>query len=96
MFGKIKNYATKKMLERQLRNAPPDQRKMIMTLMEKNPQLMEKIAKEIDAEKKAGASEMNAAMKVMPKHQKEIQETLGMSYGQGGGTRFNPNGTIHK
>lgn len=96
MFGKIKNYAAKKMLEKQLRNAPPDQRKMIMTLMEKNPELMEKIAKEIQAETKAGASEMNAAMKVMPKHQKEIQETLGVSPQQGGGTRFNPNGTIHK
>jgi uncharacterized protein YneF (UPF0154 family) len=96
MFGKVKDFATRKLLERQLRNAPPDQRKMIMTLMEKNPALMEKIAKEIKTETKAGSSEMTAAMKVMPKYQAEIQKTLGLGRGQSSGTRFNPNGTIHK
>lgn len=95
MFGKVKDFATKKLLERQLRNAPPQQRQMIMTIMEKDPELLQKIAKEIQAEVKAGSSEMAAAMKVMPKYQKQLQEVMGTPQ-QGGGTRFNPNGTIHK
>jgi primosomal protein N' len=97
MFGKIKDFATKKLLERQLRNAPPQQRQMIMTIMEKNPELLTKIAKEIRAEVKKGSSEMSAAMKVMPKYQKELQEAMGKdNLQQGGGARFNPNGTIHR
>jgi len=58
---------------------------------------MEKIAKEIKAEMKNGSSEMQASMKVMPKYQAELQKTLGAkSPQQGGGARFNPNGTINK
>jgi hypothetical protein len=70
---------------------------MVMTLMEKNPQLMEKIAKEIKAEMKGGKDQTAAAMKVMPKYQVEIQKTLGITAsGHGrGGARFNPNGSIH-
>lgn len=95
MFGKVKSYATKKLLERQLRNAPPQQRQLIMTIMEKDPELLEKIAKEIQAEVKSGASEASAAMKVMPKYQQQIQKILGNAQ-QGGGAQFNPDGTIHK
>lgn len=97
MFGKAKNFMVKKMLERQLKNAPKEQQEMIMTLMEKNPQLFEKIAKEIQAEMKGGKDQMAAAMKVMPKYQAELQKALGGTAPQrGGGAQFNPNGTIHK
>lgn len=97
MFGKAKDFMVKKMLERQLKDAPPEQKEMIMTLMEKNPELLEKISKEMQAEMKNGKDQMAAAMKVMPKYQKELQAAMGASIPQrGGGTQFNPNGTIHK
>ncbi len=98
MFGKAKNYVMKKLLEKQLKDAPPEQRELVMTLMEKNPELLEKIATEMQAEIKAGKTQMAAAMKVMPKYQKELQAAMGdkMPQMQGGQTRFNPNGTIHK
>lgn len=96
MFKKLKDFATRKLLERQLRNAPPQQRAMIMTLLERDPALMERIAKEIQAEIKAGSTEMAAAMKVMPKYQADIQRVLGITPQQHGGARFNPNGTIRK
>ena len=99
MFQGAKNYMMKKLLERQLKDAPPEQRELIMTLMEKDPALFEKIALEMQAEIKAGKSQMAAAMKVMPKYQAELQKAMGDKMpkqpGQSG-VRFNPNGSIHK
>ncbi len=97
MFGKAKNFLMKKLLEKQLKDAPPEQREMIMTLMEKNPALFEKIALEMQAEIKAGKDQMAAAMKVMPKYQAELRELMGDKMPQQGqSVRFNPNGSIHK
>jgi hypothetical protein len=103
MFGKVKNFAMRKMLEKQLKNAPPEQREMIMALMEKNPAVFEQIAKEIQAEMKKGTNQTAAAMKVFPKYQKEILAAMSpemkeklakMQMGTAG--QFNPNGTIRR
>jgi NADH dehydrogenase FAD-containing subunit len=97
MAGKIKNFMMRKLAERQLKNAPPEQKELIMTLMEKNPELLEKISKEMQAEIKAGKTQMSAALKVMPKYQKELQAIMGDKMQmRGGGSQFNPNGTLHK
>lgn len=99
MFQKAKNFMMKKLLERQLKNAPAEQRDMIMTLLEKNPALFEKITAEMQAEIKGGKDQMAAAMKVMPKYQAEIRAIMGDKMPapqQRGGVRFNPNGSIHK
>ena len=104
MFGKIKDYAIKKLLERQLKDVPEDQKQMIMTMVEKDPKLFEKVAKELQAEMKTnGNNQMAAAMKVLPKYQKEImaamtpemrEKMIKMQMGSQG--QFNPNGTIRK
>lgn len=104
MFGKIKNYAIKKVLERQLKNVPEDQREMIMTMVEKDPKLFEKIAKELQEEmSKNGNNQMAAATKVLPKYQKELlsvmspemkEKIVKMQMGSQG--QFNPNGTIRQ
>lgn len=99
MFGKAKNFMMRKLLERQLKDAPAEQREMILSMMENNPQLFEKIALEMQAEMKAGKNQMAAAMKVLPKYQEELREAMGDKFPQqqgGGGVQFNPNGTIHK
>jgi uncharacterized protein YneF (UPF0154 family) len=96
MFGKAKQFVMKKMLERQLKDAPPEQREMIMTMMEKDPKLFEKIAKEMQAEMKGGKDQMAAAMKVLPKYQSQLQSIMGNKMPDRGGTRFNPDGSIHK
>jgi hypothetical protein len=99
MFGKAKNFMMKKLLERQLKDAPPEQKEMILTLVEKNPELFEKIALEMQAEMKTGKDQMAAAMKVMPKYQAQLQALMGdkmPTQKKGGGTQFNPNGTIHR
>ncbi len=104
MFGKIKNYAMKKLLQSQLKNVPEDQQQLIMEMVEKDPQLFEKIAKEMQAEMKVnGNNQMAAAMKVMPKYQKEMmaamspemqQKLVQMQAGSQG--KFNPNGSIRQ
>ena len=104
MFGKIKNFAAKKLLERQLKDAPPDQREMLMGMMEKNPELFEKIAKEMQAELKNNENnQMAASMKVLPKYQKEIMAAMSPEMKQklveqhgGAAGRFNPNGSIRR
>ena len=99
MFDKAKNFFMRKLLERQLKDAPPEQREMIMTMVEKDPKLFEKIALEMQAEMKTGKNQMAAAMKVMPKYQAQLQALMGdkMPKGVGrSGTQFNPDGTIHK
>ncbi len=97
MFGKAKNFMMKKLLERQLKNAPPEQREMILTMLDKNPALFEKIALEMQAEMKGGKDQMAAAMRVLPKYQSELQAALGDKMPtKGSGAQFNPNGSIHR
>jgi hypothetical protein len=104
MFGKIKNFATKKLLETQLKNVPPDQKEVIMNMLEKDPTLFEKIAKEFQEElKKNGNNQMSAAMKIFPKYQREIMATMSpemkeklMQQQLGSQGKFNPNGTIRR
>jgi hypothetical protein len=67
-----------------------------MTMMEKDPKLFEKIAKEMQAEMKGGKDQMAAAMKVLPKYQSQLQSIMGNKMPDRGGTRFNPDGSIHK
>jgi hypothetical protein len=104
MFGKIKNYAVKKVVQSQMKNVPADQQEMIMSMLEKDPAMFEKIAKEMQAELKSnGNNQMAAAMKVLPKYQKEIlaamspemkEKLIKMQMGTQG--QFNPNGSIRR
>ena len=104
MFGKLKQFALKKVLQSQMKDAPPEQQKMILEMLEKDPELFEKIAKEMQDElKRNGNNQMAAAMKVLPKFQKEImgamspemkEQLVKMQMGAQG--RFNPNGTIRQ
>ena len=86
-----------------MKNVPEDQREMIMGLLEKKPELFEKIAKEMQAEMKSGANQMTAAMKVLPKYQAELMEIMTpemkeklASMQQGIAGKFNPNGSIRQ
>ena len=102
MFGKVKKFAAKKLLERQLKDAPPEQREMFTNLMEKKPEVMEKMATELQEEmKKNGNNQMAAAMKVMPKYQNELLAAMSPEMKQkliqqqmGSQGKFNPDGSI--
>ncbi len=87
-----------------MKDAPPEQREMIMAMLEKDPELFEKIAKEMQDElKKNGNNQMAAATKVLPKYQREILSVMSpemkeqlakMQMGAQG--KFNPNGSIRR
>ncbi len=104
MFGKLKQYALKKVLQSQMKDAPPEQQQMILEMMEKDPSLFEKIAKEMQAELKTnGNNQMAAAMKVLPKYQQDILRVMSpemkeklaqMQMGAQG--KFNANGSIRR
>jgi len=104
MFAKLKQMAMKKLLQSQLKNVPPDQQQMIMEMLEKDPALFEKIAKEIQAELKTNNNnQMAAATKVLPKYQKEIMAVMSpemkeklMKMQMGSQGQFNQNGTIRR
>ncbi len=69
----IKEFLIKQAIKRGTKNLPKDQAAMLQAAVEKDPKLFEKIAKEIDALKKAGKPEMYASLDVMKKYQKELQ-----------------------
>jgi hypothetical protein len=72
----IKEFLLKQAVKHGAKNLPKEQAEMLEQAVVKNPELFEKIAKEIDALKKAGKPEMYAALDVMKKYQKELQATF--------------------
>jgi anthranilate phosphoribosyltransferase len=76
----IKDFVTKKAMDWKMKDLPEEQKQMVMAMYEKNPELMETIAKEIQHKvKNEGKSEMAASMEVMRKHQSELQKlAMGM------------------
>jgi hypothetical protein len=72
----IKDFFVKKLIESKLKDVPEAQREQIIELVTKNPELFEKIGKEIQQKTKEGKSEMAASMEVMRKYQSEIQKAM--------------------
>ena len=72
----FKEFFIKKMLQSQLKNVPEAQREMLMTMVEKKPDLFKKIGEEIERRKKGGESEMKAATEVMKKYRAELAELM--------------------
>ena len=70
----IKDFVQRKVIEKKLANLPPAQREMFTKLMEKNPDLFNKIGKEVEERKKKGQDELMASMAVMKKYEGELQK----------------------
>jgi hypothetical protein len=73
----VKDFFMKKMLEKQLKNLPAEQRDKMIAVISENPEFFQKIAEEIKAEQKNGKDQMAATMVVMRKHQGELQKIMG-------------------
>ncbi len=72
----IKEFFLKKVLDYKLKNVPEEQKKFIMTIMEKNPELFQKISKEIEHKTKQGEGQMKASIDVMKKYQSQLRDVL--------------------
>ena len=77
----LKQIAMKKMMEKQMSQLSPEQRTVVMKMLQENPEFFENIAKEIEAEVKSGKNQMAAAISVMKKHQAKMQELMVKSAG---------------
>ena len=69
-------FLAKKAVQSKLKDLPPEQRDLIMTLMEEHPELLKKIQKEIKEKKKQGVDEQTASMQVMFKYKDDFQKIM--------------------
>lgn len=69
----IKEFLLKQAVKYGAKDLPKGQQEMLLKAVEQNPELFNKIAKEVDELKKQGKPEMYAALDVMKKYQKELQ-----------------------
>lgn len=74
----IKDFFVKKMLKSQLKKSglPQEHQDRLVEGMLKNPELFNKIAKEIKELEKQGKSQMVASMEVMKKYQSELRDIM--------------------
>lgn len=64
------------MMKSQLKNMPKDQAEMIGAMVEKDPELFMKIAKEAQELVKGGRDQMGAMMEVSKKYRKELEQLM--------------------
>ena len=69
-------FLAKKAMEAKMKDLPPEQKELIMTLIEEHPELMVKIQKEIKEKKKQGVDEQTASMQVMFKYKDDFQRIM--------------------
>jgi hypothetical protein len=70
----FQNTLFRKLLESKLKDVPVAQKEQLLDMIEKNPQLFESIAKEIQEAIATGKDQMTSTMEVMGKHKDELQE----------------------
>jgi len=73
MFG---NFVMKKLIQSKMKNVPQAEQDKIMALIDKNPELLMKIAKEAEEKMKSGMSQMDAMALVAKAHEAELKEAL--------------------
>ena len=70
----FQNFLLKKMLR--TKGVPEAQIGMLITMIEKNPELFKAIAKEIEGKTKGGMSQAAAGMEVMKKYEEELKKLV--------------------
>lgn len=70
----LKNFFLKKMLASKMKGVPQEEQDKIFNMIEKNPDLFQKIGTEVQEKmQKEGKDQMTAAMEVMQKHKDELK-----------------------
>ncbi len=73
----IQDFLLGQVAKHKMKDVPPAQQEMMLTLLKKNPELFKKIGEEIERRtKKGGESQMKAGMEVMKKYRAELQELM--------------------
>lgn len=66
----------KKMMASQLKGVPQAEQDKLLSMIEKNPDLFQKIAEETQAEMKKGKSQMAATQEVAKRYESEIKKLM--------------------
>jgi hypothetical protein len=69
----LKNLLIRKMLKSQLKGVPEREQEKILAMLEKNPELFQKIAKEVQEKIQGGKDGRSAMMEVMRAHEDELK-----------------------
>ncbi len=72
----IKNFLMKKMLASKMKGVPQEEQNKIFNMIEKNPELFQKIALEVQEEIKKGKDQMAATMEVAKRHEADLKGLL--------------------
>ncbi|MDD4989256.1 MAG: hypothetical protein PHV42_02420 [Candidatus Pacebacteria bacterium] len=72
----LKEFLMKKMLQSKLKDVPQAEQDKILKMIEKNPELFQKIALEVQEKIKEGKDQMSATMEVMKAHEAELKATM--------------------
>lgn len=72
----IKSFLMKKMLKSQMKGVPEAEQDKMIAMIEKNPELFQKMGTEIQAEMKAGKNQMEASMSVAKKYEEELKKVM--------------------
>jgi recombinational DNA repair protein RecR len=70
----LKQFLLKQLVKSQLSKLPPEAQKMIMHIMEKNPELLMNMAQDMQAAKAAGKSDQDAFLALAEKYKDELQK----------------------
>jgi hypothetical protein len=73
----FKNFLLKQLVKRQMKDMPESEQEAILTMIEKNPDLFMKVAKEVDEKVKGGMNQQQAMMMVTKAHEKELKDAMG-------------------
>ena len=72
----FKDFLTKQLLKRQLKDVPADQQEKIIGMVQKNPEFFKQIGDKIQEEMKKGKGQMEATMAVMKEHREKLTELM--------------------
>lgn len=72
----IKDFLLRKMIKAKMKGVPEAEQERLISMVEKNPELFQKIATEAQEKMKGGQDQMAATMEVMKKYEKELKEIL--------------------
>ncbi len=72
----IKDFFIRKMMESKMKDVPKADQEKVFKMMEKDPELFQKIALEVQEEIKKGKGQMEASMEVMQKYKDKLQSLI--------------------
>jgi hypothetical protein len=72
----IKDFFLRKLIRSKMKDVPVAEQDRIIAMVEKNPELFQKIAMEAQEKMKGGKDQMTAMMEVMQKYQSELKDIV--------------------